>query len=145
MYLVDTNVISAAAPAKAAPPAKLVGWMDTNAERLWLSAVSVAELESGIAKLRREGAAAKAVRLGEWLETLLHLYAERVLPFDVEVARITGGLADLARVAGHAPGFADIAIAATAKRHGLTILTRNARHFEPLGVPLLDPFVTLPP
>jgi predicted nucleic acid-binding protein len=43
------------------------------------------------------------------------------------------------------PDFADVAIAATAKLRGFTILTRNARHFEPLGVPFLDPFAELPP
>ena len=74
----------------------------------------------------------------------MHLYAERVLAFDLRTARIAGALADLALSKGHAPGFADVAIAATAKLRGLTVLTRNARHFEPLGVPFLDPFVQLP-
>ena len=49
-----------------------------------------------------------------------------------------------ARGQGQAPGFADIIIAATASRHQLTILTRNMRHFEPLGVPALNPFEGLP-
>ena len=47
---------------------------------------------------------------------------------------------DLARGRGHAPGFADIAIAATARRHDLTILSRNARHFEPMDAIIIDPF-----
>jgi predicted nucleic acid-binding protein len=144
MYLVDTNVISAAAPAKAAAPG-LVRWMEANSAALWLSVVAVAEIESGTARLRREGAVARADRLGAWLDTLLHLYGERVLPFDLAAARVAGAVADAARGAGHAPGFADVAIAATAKLHGLTVLTRNVRRFEPLGVPLLDPFVELPP
>ena len=76
---------------------------------------------------------------------MLHLYAERVLPFEVRAARIAGNLADQARGTGHAPGFADVAIAATAQLRGFTILTRNIRHFEPLGVPFLDPFASLPP
>jgi predicted nucleic acid-binding protein len=87
----------------------------------------------------------KAERLTAWLDTLLHLYQERVLPFDVGAARIAGALSDLARSKGHAPGFVDLAIAATAKLRGFAILTNNARHFEPLGVPFLDPFVELPP
>ncbi|WP_246509933.1 hypothetical protein [Bradyrhizobium glycinis] len=44
----------------------------------------------------------------------------------------------------HAPGFADIVIAATARQYALTILSRNVRHFEPLGVQVLDPFGKLP-
>ena len=75
---------------------------------------------------------------------MLHLYGERVLPFDVTVARLTGELTDKAHAAGHAPGFADVAIAAPAGRHGMTILTRNLRHFTPLDIQAIDPFATLP-
>lgn len=118
--------------------------MDTQSGALFLSAVTIAEIEDGIAKARREGAASKAVGLAAWLETVLHLYGERVLPFDVGAARIAGVLLDRARGQGQAPGFADIIIAATAQRHQLTILTRNMRHFKPLGVPAFDPFESLP-
>ncbi len=145
MYLVDTNIVSAAAPAKSASHADLVAWMDDHSADLYVSAVSIAEIEAGIAGLRRRRAARKAGDLTAWLEALLHLYSARVLPFDVAVARIAGGLADRVHGMGHAPGFADVAIAATAKHHGLTILTSNSRHFEPLGVPFLDPLRTLPP
>ncbi|MDE8345362.1 MAG: type II toxin-antitoxin system VapC family toxin [Acidocella sp.] len=144
MYLVDTNVISARAPSRV-PSADLIAWMDAHSADLFLSAVTIAEIEDGIAKAKREGASRKAADLTAWLETVLHLYGERILAFDVPAARIAGTLSDLARGQGHAPGFADIVIAATAKRHGLTILTRNLRHFEPLGVPLHDPFAQLPP
>lgn len=144
MYLVDTDVVSAGAPSKKPLPL-LVAWMDENSDHLYVSAVSIAEIEAGIARLRRLGARRRADDLTAWLDTLLHLYAERVLPFEVLAARIAGSLADRARGAGHAPGFADVAIAATAQLRGLTILTRNARHFEPLGVRFLDPFVSPPP
>lgn len=118
--------------------------MEAHSSALFLSAVSIAEIEDGIAKTRREGATRKASGLTAWLETLLHLYRDRILPFDVAAARIAGALSDLARGSGFAPGFADIVVAATARCSGLTILTRNLRHFEPLGVPALDPFKRLP-
>ena len=51
---------------------------------------------------------------------------------------------DLARGRGHSPGFADIAIAATAHRHDLTILSRNKRHFAPMDLAVVDPFEKLP-
>lgn len=54
------------------------------------------------------------------------------------IAEETGRMLDLARGIGQNPGFEDVAIAATAKVRGLTVLTRNARHFSPLGVSLLD-------
>jgi predicted nucleic acid-binding protein len=143
LYLVDTNVISARAPSRVPLP-ELAAWMDSHSAELFLSTVTIAEIEDGIAKAQREGATRKARDLTAWLETVLHLYADRILPFDLATARLAGSLSDRARGQGHAPGFADIIIAATAQRHELTILTRNLRHFEPLGVPVHDPFVQLP-
>lgn len=144
VYLVDTNVISAGAPLKSTPFQDLVEWMDAHSAELFLSAVSVAEVQDGIAKARREGATRKSAELEAWLETVLHLYGGRVLPLDVDVARAAGTLSDMARALGRPPGFADIVIAATATHHRLTLLTRNVKHFEPLGVMLHDPFAGLP-
>jgi predicted nucleic acid-binding protein len=143
MYLVDTNVISAAAPSRPVSPA-LIEWMDAHSAALFLSVVTVAEIEDGIAKARREGATRKSVDLSAWLETVLHLYGDRVLAFDTATARIAGAISDRARGSGQTPGLADIIIAATAQHHGLTILSRNLRHFEPLGVAVIDPFTSLP-
>ncbi|WP_191059145.1 type II toxin-antitoxin system VapC family toxin [Geminicoccus harenae] len=144
-YLVDTNVISAVAPTKKEPPlAALVHWLDLHADRLFLSAVTIAELTDGVSKLRRQGAVSRARKLDEWLELVLHLYSDRVLSLDIKVARATGQLSDLARGQGHAPGFADLAIAGTAWAHGLTLLTRNVRHFTMLPISVVDPFTTLP-
>jgi predicted nucleic acid-binding protein len=119
--------------------------MDLHSSDLFLSAVTIAEITDGIAKAKREGAKRKSSNLSAWLRTVLHLYGDRVLPFDVSTAEVAGVLADLARWRGHAPGFADIAIAATAHRHELTILSRNIRHFAPMDVAVTDPFHNLPP
>lgn len=143
MYLVDTNIISARAPSRLAPP-EIVAWIDAQSAALFLSAVTVAEIKDGIVKLRREGATRKSADLRAWLETVLHLYGDRILAFDTPAARIAGGLSDRARGQGQAPGLGDIIIAATARLHGLTILSRNVRHFAPLGVPVFDPFMGLP-
>jgi toxin FitB len=144
VYLVDTDVISAGAPSRLAPPG-LVTWMEAHSALLFLSAVTVAEIEDGVAKLRREGATRKSKILAAWLETVLHLYGDRILSFDAATARIAGALSDRARGQGQEPGLGDIIIAATARRQSLTVLSRNVRHFEPLGVSVLDPFATLPP
>lgn len=143
MYLVDTNVISAVSPNRL-PTAALVEWMDAQSTSLFLSVVTIAEVEDGIAKLRREKATRRSEDLAQWLEAVLHLYSDRILTFDTPAARLAGELSDLARGQGHAPGFADVIIAATARLHALTVLSRNVRHFEPLGVPVLDPFKELP-
>jgi toxin FitB len=144
MYLVDTNVISADAPTKAVAVVELIKWMDEHSTKLYLSVVTVAEIEDGIAKARRERARRKAADLTAWLDTLLHLYGDRVLAFEVAAARVAGELSDLARSKGLAPGFADIVIAATARTHQLIILTRNVRHFVSLGISSINPFQELP-
>jgi hypothetical protein len=118
--------------------------MDAHSDLLFLSAVMLAEIEDGIAKLRRQGAKRKSADLSAWLETVLHLYGDRILAFDTSMARIAGVMADHARGQGRAPGLADIIMAATAQHRGLTILSRNVRDFEPLGVVTLDPFAGLP-
>lgn len=142
MFLVDTNVISALAPSKRPGSGELVEWLDKASPQLFLSVVSAAEVKSGIAKAEREGATTKALRLREWWESIEYLYASKLLPFDLRCAHAAGQILDDARA--HQPGFEDIAIASTAQVHGLTVLTRNMRHFEPLGVRVLDPFVALP-
>ena len=144
MYLVDTNVLSIAAPGGRERPALLMHWMDSRSDELFLSAITVAEISDGIAKVRRTGSVSRADDLHDWLETVVHLYSSRVLPFDAAVARLAGELTDKARAAGQSPGFADIAIAATAASRSLTILTRNLRHFAPLGIPVIDPLDRLP-
>jgi toxin FitB len=143
-YLVDTNVISVTAPSTAAKRPEIAEWMDAHSDDLFLSAITIAEIADGIAKAQREGAKRKASDLSAWLRTVLHLYGDRVLPFDTPTAEIAGALADLARGRGHSPGLADVAIAATARHHGLTILSRNERHFAPMAVAVINPFQKLP-
>jgi predicted nucleic acid-binding protein len=118
--------------------------MDRNSDRLFLSTITVAEITDGIAKARREGARRKASDLAGWLEAVLHLYGDRILPFDVAAARVAGTLSDRARSKGQNPGFPDLAIAATAVIHQLTVLTGNLRHFTPLGVAAHNPLGSLP-
>jgi len=144
VYLVDTNILSIRAPGRGDRPSALVEWMGANSDALFLSTVSVAEVSAGIAKLRRTGAMTRAARLGDWLDLVLHLYAGRVIVFDIDAARLAGALMDKARTTGHSPGFADLAIAATAGSRHLTVLTRNLRHFRPLDIPAADPFDRLP-
>jgi len=139
-YLLDTNIISESAPGRPNRDTAVLRWLEARTDRLFLSVVTVAEIEAGIAFATHRDAHRKAGLLTEWLEAVIDLYGGRVLPMGIHVARTAGRLSGDARAAGLAPGFADIAIAATAVYHGLTVLTRNLRHFEPLGVAALDPF-----
>ncbi|RAX38220.1 type II toxin-antitoxin system VapC family toxin [Rhizobium tropici] len=143
MYLLDTNIVSADAPTKRQVGVEaFAAWLRANSDRLYLSAITIAEIEAGIARMVRIGARTKAKHLRRWLAAVEHFYAGRILPFGVEEARHAGLMLDRARA--HDPGFEDIAIAATAAAHGFTVLTANERHFAPLGVPLANPFKQLP-
>src|SRR5258708_10586503 len=104
VYLVDTNIIAAAAPSRPVPHA-LVEWMDMHSASLFLSAVTVAEIQEGVAKSRREGATRKSSDLAAWLATVLHLYGARVLAFAPATAPIARSSADPARAQGQATRF----------------------------------------
>ena len=140
----DTDVLSAGAPGRRERFAALVDWMDARSDALFLSAITVAEIHHGIARLKRTGAAERATHLADRLDLVLHLYGDRVIPFDIDAARAAGPLMDKARATGQSPGFADLAIAATAASRNLTVLSRNLRHFAPLQIPATDPFESLP-
>lgn len=143
-YLLDTSVLSLLAPGKSALKPQLAGWLRRQADTLYFSAVTIAEIEQGICKLRRTGGTERADRLTAWLNSLLMTSPERILPLDGRVGREAGVLSDHALAIGRHPGFADIAIAATATAYGLVLLTQNGRHFAPLGITIIDPTVDLP-
>jgi predicted nucleic acid-binding protein len=110
---------------------------DTAVDALFLSAITIGEIERGVLRQQvRNPAFAEALRA--WLERTVETYGDRIPPVDTRVARRWGRLS--ARI-GH--GGADLLIAATALEHGLTVVTRNVRHFLPTGVPVEYPFEDL--
>ena len=143
-YLLDTNVVSAFAPGRPAASPQLAQWLEAHSDLLFLSVISIVEVEAGIRKLQRTAAKGRADLLAAWIEQILGAYNERVLAFDLAAGRLAGALTDRARAAGSHPGFADIAIGATAERHGLLLLTANVRDFRAIGVPFANPFEALP-
>ena len=143
-YLLDTNVISALAPSRPDRPQPLVDWLDRKSDELFLSVITATEVRDGIAKATRAGATRKASALAAWWDQVEVRFADRLLPFDLKAATLAGALSDRARAAGLSPGFADIAIAATAGAHGHALLTRNVKDFRALGIIVLDPFATPP-
>ena len=145
-YLLDTNAISILAPPLTAHNAlrshvvRFRTWMRERDDQLFLSAITLAEIQAGISQLERKGYARRAAALVHWLGAILELYDSRTLSFTPSAALAAGRLLDRAIGAGADPGFEDAAIAATAAVHDLTIVTANARHFEHFGVPLISPF-----
>ena len=132
MFLIDTDVLSALRQRGRNP--NIQAWV--RAQRttdLFLSVVTVGEVERGIARQRQRDPGF-ASTLATWLDSVLALYGNRILPVDIEAARRWGRLAG---ALGHSS--ADLLIAATALERGLTVVTMNVRHFQPTGVPVLDP------
>lgn len=137
MFLLDTNVVSELrkAPFGRAQP-NVVRWADPiPPARLFLSVMTLMELETGARRLERRDAQ-QGRRLLAWFENdVLAAFEGRILPFDVRVGRRCATL----HVPNQRPAH-DAVIAATALVHGLTVVTRNTRDFEPMGVPLLNPW-----
>ena len=132
-YLLDTVVLSELRKSKPAPA--VLRWVRAQQpQQLFISVVSVGEIERGIEKARKSEPAF-ASELGQWLETLLAVYGEHILPVSTPIARRWGSLS--AKLGNDG---ADILIAATALTHGLTVATRNVKHFLPTGVSVLNPF-----
>jgi hypothetical protein len=142
-WLLDTNVLSMTGPSRRPLAPEQAAWFRDRTATLYLSTITVAEIEAGIAKLFRVAATRRAGALRTWFDLILADYSGRVLPFDLAAARIAGALGDAARGIGRHPGFVDVAIAAIAKARDLVVVTVNRRHFEPLGVTVFNPFAAL--
>lgn len=132
-FLLDTVVLSELRKTK--PSRKVVRWLKAQKrESLFISVVSIGEIERGIEKVRKTDAAF-AGDLEQWLEALMRLYGDHVVPVNANAARLWGRLS--AKLGNDG---ADLLIAATALAGGLTVVTRNVKHFATSGVRVCNPF-----
>ena len=134
MYLLDTNVVSALRRPDR-HPAPIIGLQVRRPSDVYISVGTFAEIERGVTQqVTRDPNFAR--ELAAWLERTLAAFADRLLRVYVPTARRWGRLS---AALGH--NHIDLLIAATALEHGLTVVTRNVRHFQPTGVPVLNPFI----
>jgi len=137
MYILDTNVLSELRKAHAgnANPGVTEWAAGVPPASLFLSVVSVLELELGVLLVEHRDAA-QALHLRAWLDNrVLPAFAGRILPIDESIARRCARL--------HVPNprpERDALIAATALTHGMTVVTRNLNDFDSLGVAVLNPW-----
>ncbi len=133
MLLLDTDVLSALRRPDRAPNVR--AWLaNQNESDLYLSVITLGEIERGIAQQRSRDPAF-ADDLQAWVDGSVTLFADRILPFGSAEARIWGRLsAEIGNTS------ADLMIAATGLAVGATVVTGNIRHFQPTGVSTVDPF-----
>lgn len=137
MYLLDTNIVSLLDPRRALRESRLINWMRSNGGILYLSVMTITELDAGAAKLRRDGKLARAQDIEQLVTDIIERFSDRVLEVDLLTARQVARLGEMTY--RQPVALADLIIAATAHRHGLSVVTRNVRDFERLGVRLIDP------
>ena len=135
MFLLDTNVVSELRRPRRADR-KVAAWAHrVPPSMMFLSSVTILELETGALRLARRDAIQGSL-IEEWIEDhLLPVFADRILVVDTAVARRCARL--------HVPDpkpYRDSLIAATALVHGLVVATRNRRDFEQMAVPVLNPW-----
>lgn len=134
--LLDTCVLSELRHPKAHPGVRrAVAALDNDS--LFVSVVSIGEIAKGIALLKESK---NKRELYTWLQALERYYADRILPIDLETSHTWGELTAAAQKAGKITPASDGLLAATARRHGLHVMTRNTEHFAPTGVLLLNPW-----
>jgi toxin FitB len=135
MILVDTNIWSELT--RAAPDPAVRAWEKAQAPRLWLATVVIGELLSGI-HLLPEGKRKQAFLEG--YEALINAHSDRIVAFDLAASRLYGEIVARQHRAGRNPGTADSQLAAIALAKGMALATRNVKHFEGLGIRLINPW-----
>ncbi|MBJ7532621.1 type II toxin-antitoxin system VapC family toxin [Rhodomicrobium vannielii ATCC 17100] len=135
MFLLDTNVLSELRRPERANVGLTAWAASAPPEELFISAITLFEIELGVAQAERKDVPRGAV-LRAWVDAqVIPGFQNRIVPVDAAVARRCAGL--------HVPDprpQRDSLIAATALVHRLIVVTRNVRDFEPMGVPLLNPW-----
>lgn len=135
-YLLDTNVISERT--RPQPNEDVRRWLRVHrVGETFLSVITLAELEQGILRL---GETHRAGKLRSFLAAIERQFQGRILPVDREVTRVWAALTSQALREGKGLGYADSLIAATARRHNLTVVTRNVSDFAAANVPLINPW-----
>ena len=126
-WLLDTCALSEYA--KKAPAPEVIAWLDEQDEAsLFISVISLGEIEKGILKLRASDPR-RSQKLTAWLGKLEQRFAGRILPLDAAALHVWAQIAAHAELAGQPVPVMDSLLMATAQCHGLTVVTRNVQDF----------------
>ena len=133
-YLIDTNIISEIRKGDHCHPQVAAWWQDASGSDLYLSALSIGEICKGIERVRPKNPQ-KAAMLEHWVEQVMVDFSDRVLAVTIGIAEEWGRIS-----ATRSISIIDALLAATAKVHGLMLVTRNEADMNNLGVEIFNPF-----
>lgn len=133
--LLDTNVLSEVRKGRRAHPAVQRWWRAIDADRLFVSVLVLGEIRFGLERVRPRDPA-KAEALEAWLQAVKATFSDRMVPIDIAVTEEWGRL-NAVRTLSTVDGL----LAASAKVHDMTLVTRNVSDVEGTGARVLDPFV----
>lgn len=137
MIVLDTNVISELRRKRPDPAA--TAWLDRQRpEQLHLTSITLGEIDLGVRALPPSQQRDALLAWCDELQTVM--FAGRILPFDEHCARLWGRIVESARMRGRQLEWRDSQIAAIVLSVEAQLVTRNTRHFEGLGIDLVDPF-----
>jgi predicted nucleic acid-binding protein len=137
-FLLDTNVISEWVKPK--PHIGVIRWLaEADEDRVFISVISIAEIRMGLERMAK---GQRRDRIAAWLSDDLPIRFEgRILPVDLAIAQEWGVAVENAKSRGIRLGVMDAFLAATARNRELTLVTRNTRDLQNLGMAIVDPWL----
>jgi toxin FitB len=136
-FLLDTTIVSELRKASRCAPAVASWFARVSADEVFLSVLTIGEIRKGVESIRRRDSDS-AGALDRWLHDVVNENTKRILPVDLRIAEEWGRM----NVPDPLP-VVDGLLAATARVHGLTLVTRNVKDMARVGIPCLDPFAVV--
>ena len=135
MFLLDTHVVSESRRGQRCNPGVAAWFASVVVSDLFIGALTIGEIRKGIMLVTSRGDHTQAANLDTWLQGVLTIFADRILPVDASIADTWGQMHAIRNVP-----VIDGLLAATAIVHDLTLVTRNVSHVQGLGADVLNPF-----
>jgi predicted nucleic acid-binding protein len=136
LYLLDSNIVSEFRKKKNMNPGVLNFFQAVDASDVYLPVQTIGELRRGVENLKHRGDGPQAKKVEDWLNMVVSEYSDRIIAFDDDCAQVWGRL-----MSPNNQNAVDKQIAAIGMIHGMTIVTRNVKHFVGTGAILNNPFI----
>jgi len=136
LYLLDSNVVSELRKKRNMNSGVLKFFESVDSSEIYLPVQTIGELRRGVENLKHRGDGVQAKKIEAWVNLIQSEYSDRLIEFDADCAQVWGCL-----MSPNNQNAVDKQIAAIGLIYGMTVVTRNVKHFAGTGVPLNNPFV----